>query len=423
MDFDFGYQGEGNASGGSSPNGNGNGEDITNITNGGIEHDANGVPADDITESANTQDPNEGDVKPEPNEETPLHDLAEGTSIEVGEDVYTVDKDGNLLDKNNNVFKKADEVKEWLESFEQVNDNSNTETIDINSIQDLIGIQVTDENDKLIEFDNTPAGVKAYLDAVMETKRDEHYETAINTLYQKYPFVNDVINYYITNGNSLKGFNELPDRSTIVVDDSNEAQQESIIRTAWAERNQKGDVEHYLNYLKASGTLSAVAKQELADLQEADREYKAKLEAEAERLEKEEIERNNLLWGQIHDVIKSRNIAGYTIPETIVVTRNGQKVSATPEDFFNYLYRVDKDGKSAYVKALESESPESRRDDEILRAYLKFTGGNYSNLVDMAINAEKVNKLKLKAKTIAKSSVRINKPASTPKKGAYDFGY
>ena len=158
-------------------------------------------------------------------------------------------------------------------------------------------------------------------------------------------------------------------------------------------------------------------------MQEADREYKAKLEAEAERLEKEEIERNNLLWGQIHDVIKSRNIAGYTIPETIVITRNGQKVSATPEDFFNYLYRVDKDGKSAYVKALETESPESRRDDEILRAYLKFTGGNYSNLVDMAINAEKVNKLKLKAKTIAKSSVRINKPAATPKKGDYDFGY
>ena len=423
MDFDFGYQGEGNASGGSSPNGNGSGESITNITNGGIEHDANGVPADDITESTSTQEPTKEDVKPELKEETPLHDLAEGTSIEVGEDVYTVDKDGNLLDKNNVVFKKADEVKEWLESFEQVDDNSNTETIDINSIQDLIGIQVTDENDKVVEFDNTPAGVKAYLDAVMETKRDEHYETAINTLYQKYPFVNDVINYYITNGNSLKGFNELPDRSTIVVDDSNEAQQESIIRTAWAERNQKGDVEHYLNYLKASGTLSAVAKQELADLQEADREYKAKLEAEAERLEKEEIERNNLLWGQIHDVIKSRNIAGYTIPETIVITRNGQKVSATPEDFFNYLYRVDKDGKSAYVKALETESPESRRDDEILRAYLKFTGGNYSNLVDMAINAEKVNKLKLKAKTIAKSSVRINKPAATPKKGDYDFGY
>ena len=67
---------------------------------------------------------------------------------------------------------------------------------------------------------------------------------------------------------------------------------------------------------------------------------------------------------------------------------------------------------------------ESRRDDEILRAYLKFVGGNYSNLVDMAINNEKVTKLKLRAKERNSTSIRINRPKTTSQKGVnIDLGY
>ena len=437
MKFDFGYNGEGNAPDGSSPNGNTNGENVTNISTGGIEHEPNGVSADDITgegndnnnnnnvnnQPDNNNNNNTNDNNDDGNQKLP-HDLEVGTSIEVGDESYTVAQNGDLIDKNGAVFKNANDVKDWLNQFEQDTNDSNDETIDINSIQNIIGIQVTDENDKVIEFENTPSGVKAYLDAVIETKRDEHYETAINTLYQRYPFVNDMINYYITNGNSLKGFNERPDWSSITIDQSNEAQQESIIKKAWAERKQKGNVEHYLNYLKSSGTLLATAEEELEALQEADREYKAQLEAEAERIEQENNKKNEIFWNSVHDVIKGRKIAGYAIPETIVINRNGQKVSATPQDFFNYLYLVDKDGKSAYVKDLEKENDEKRRDDDILRAYLKFTGGNYSDLVGMAINAEQVNKLKLRAKQTTKASVRINRPTNAPKNGAsLDLGY
>lgn len=421
MDIDFGYNGEGNAADGNSLNGNGNQENITNIDNGNIEHEPNGVPAEDITEG---NEGNEGNDNKPSETTTKPHDLEVGTSIEVEDKTYTVGENGDILDENGSVFKKADEVKDWLNTFEQENDNDDNEEININSIQNIFGIEVTDENDKKIEFENSPAGVKAYLDAVLETKRDEHYETAINTLYQKYPFVNDVINYYVTNGNSLKGFNEIPDRSTITIDDSNEAQQEYIIKMAWAERNQKGDVNHYLNYLKSSGTLLAVAQEELEALKEADKAYKAELEAEAERIERANYEENAKFWNSVYETIKGKKLAGYAIPDTIIINRNGQKISATPQDFFNYVYAVDNNGKSAYMKDLEKETPESRRDDELLRAYLKFTGGTYSNLVDMAINAEKVNKLKLKAKQTTKSSVRISKPTSAPKKGVkLDLGY
>lgn len=440
MDLDFGYSQNNNSNNVDSGNGNGDENQITNIGTGKIDHDTNGEPVDNIdnvdkgdnqdgnkpSDNANKGDSNKNnndDKNENKNDVNADTNLEPGTSIEIGDDTYTVDENGNLLDKNGNIFKEAKDVKSWLDEFENITE-TDKDNISLNSIQEAIGIQITDDNDKPIEFENNPEGIKAYIDAVIETAKEEHYETAINTLYKNYPILNDVLNYYIANGNSLEGFGEIPDRSNIVIDDTNEAQQEAIIRTAWKERGQKGDVDGYISYLKSSGTLFATAKEELTALQESDKQYRDELAAEAERKEEKRIKKLEKYWNSVHDVIKSRTIAGYQIPESIIINRNGQKLSVTPEDFYNYIYRVDKDGKSAYEHDLENETPESRRDDEILRAYLKFVGGNYSNLVEMAINKEKVNKLKLKAKERKTSSVRITKPNTTNKEEkGIDVGY
>lgn len=441
MDLDFGYNQNGNGDNAGSANGNNGNGDVTNINTGNIDHDPNGVPVDDLdgnngtnnnsntnfTNTKKDEDRNsnkDGNKDGDGNGNNTEEPLQAGTSIEVGNETYTIDESGNVLDKNGNIFKEAKDVKEWLDSFEQVENNNADDTISIDSIRDAVGIEITDENNKPITFENSPAGVKAYIDAVVDTAKQEHYEAAINTLYQKYPILDDVLNYYVANGNSLEGFGEIPDRSNITIEDENEAQQEAIIRTAWEERNQKGDIESYLDYLKSSGILLATAKEELEYIQESDRQYRKELEIEAERKENEHIERLENYWNGVHDVIKNRNIAGYQIPESIIINRNNQKISVTPEDFFNYIYRVDKDGKSLYEHDLEKETPESRRDDEILRAYLKFVGGNYSNLVEMAINKEKVNKLKLRAKERNSNTIRINRPKNTTEKGTnIDLGY
>lgn len=431
MDLDFGYDPSKTGNNTGEGNENGNGGTSTDITTGKVNTDTNGVPADDINDNngdgnkddSNKDNGNKNDNNGDDNKNTNLENhLEAGTSIEVGENTYTVDEQGNLVDKDGNIFKEAKDVDTWLKEFDKI---ENTEDeININTIQDAIGIQITDDNDRPIEFENSIEGIKSYINAVVETTRDEHYETAINTLYQKYPILNDVLNYYLANGNSLEGFNEIPDHSGITINDSDEAQQEAIIRTAWKEQGRKVDVESYLQYLKSSGTLLATAKEELAGLQEADAQYRKEIEEEAERKENERIKRLEDYWNGVHDVIKSRNIAGYQIPETIVINRDGQKISVTPEDFFNYVYRVDNDGLSAYERALATETPESRRDDEILRAYLKFVGGNYSNLVSMAINKEKVATLRLKAKERNTTTVRVTKPQQTGAKGTdIDFGY
>lgn len=403
MDIDFGYGSGNNIDNNVPDDTNDDNKNVTNLNTGEIEDgEGNKQIESEVT-------------KPVEEKPTETSDLVSGSVIEVGDSKYTVDDSGNLIDKDGSIFKEAKDVADWLKEFDKVEDSNE---ISIDSIKDIIGIDITDENEKPVEFENNAEGVKKYFNAVLENKREEYYEAAINSLYQRYPIVKDVLNYYVANGNSLEGFGQTPDRSNITIDDSNEAQQEHIIRTAWAEQGRKGDVNSYIEYLKSSGTLLATAKEELAGLQEADRQYKEELAAAAAQQEQEHYEALQNYWNGVHEVIKTRNIAGYQIPESIIINRNGQKLSVTPEDFFNYIYRVDQNGHSAYENDLAKETAESRRDDQILRAYLKFVGGNYSNLVNMAINKEKVANLKLKAKERNANTIRITKPTTKNSKGA-----
>lgn len=419
MDFDFGYGQNGNNEPIASDNVNDKNDPITNIDTGVVQNDVNGNPADNVDDKIKKED-----VVNETDKKDSKTNLVAGTSIEVGDEKYTVDDNGNILDTNGNIFKESKEVQSWLDSFEEVTENNDDNVISINSIKELVGTDIVDADGNSIEYENTPEGVKAYIDAVIDVARDDHYETAINTLYKRYPVLKDVINYYVANGNSMEGYGQLPDRSGITIDVNDEAQQESIIRIAWKERNQKGNVESYINYLKTSGELFSTANDELKALQESDKEYKENLAQEAKRIEEEKSAMIEEYWNGVYDTIKSRKIAGYEIPESIIINRNGQKFTVTPEDFFAYIYRLDEEGNSAYERDLMAETPESRRDDEILRAYLKFVGGNYSNLVDMAINKEQVAKLRLKAKERNSSSVKITKPKGSTAKGAdVDLGY
>lgn len=347
-------------------------------------------------------------------------DLSEGQVIEIGDDSYTVDKEGNLVDKDGNIFKEAKDVQEFLKGFDVDNSDSDEE-LNIDNIQKALGIELTDDNDQPIQFENTIEGVKSYVNSVIEAQKKDVAEAAIAAVFTKYPIVEQFLNYYIANGESYEGFGQTPDRSNITIDDNNEAQQENIIRTAWKERNMAGDVESYIQYLKASNILAATARTELKALQESDKQKRDEYEKEAKRVEEEKAKSLKEYWDGVANVITSRKIAGYEIPEQILITRDGKKLTATPKDFFNYVYQVDKDGKSAYAKDFAKLTPEQKRDDEILRAFLTFTGGTYANLIDMAIKEEKIKTLKLHAKEQKKTNVRM-KPA-TKKGNDLDFGF
>lgn len=347
--------------------------------------------------------------------------LKEGSVVTVGEDSYTVDANGNLLDKDNNIFKSSNEVAEWLAQFETVDDDEDADAINLANIQKAIGIDLSDENGNPVEFENSIEGIKSYINGVVEANREENYRAAFNSIQQQYPFIDDVINYWVANNNSLEGYNEIPDRSKIEVIPNNTAQHEAIIRQAWAESKRPGNIEDYLQYLKSSGNLEAVARDELKGLQQLDADYRERIAQQAEEVEAKQQQYIAEYWNSVQDIVQSGKIAGYDIPETITVNRDGRSIAVGRNEFFNYLYQVDGEGKSMYQRDIEATDETAQLQDQLLRAYLMFTGGSYADLVTMADNKNKVKHLKLTAKNSKKPSVRINRNNSNKPKDL-DFG-
>lgn len=405
-------------------------DDVTDLDTGKTgQLDANGNAIDDITGNGNG-DSNNGDANKD--KQTPSstggqtkdtknpddataneHDLEEGTIIEDGDNKYTVDKDGNLIDDKGNIFKAKNEVAAYLKEFE-VEDTSNEDKIDVKSIQELVGVSVTSEDGKPVTFDNTPQGVASYVQSVLDLKRDEFAKAGVNKLFEDYPVVSDFLNYYVANGNSFEGFGELRDRSGIEVDENNVSQQEAIVREAFKEFNRRGNVDKYIQYLKDSNELFNVAKEELEALQKADNDVREANAKEALRVKAEEEKQLVEFWNGVKECIDKRQIAGYRIPETVIIERNGKQISTTPEDFFNYVYQVDDKGLSRYENDLMKLSPAERRDEELLKAWLKYTGKGYDSLIEMAVSDKEAKKLKLTAsqRKSTRGAIKITKPDS-----------
>ena len=200
--------------------------------------------------------------------------------------------------------------------------------------------------------------------------------------------------------------------------------QEDIVRTAWKEQKRTGDLDNYIAYLKSSGTLLSTAKSELAGLQEADKARKEDLERQAQAAHQAQEEEMNKFWNGVEAAIKSRKLGQYQIPEQIKITRGGKSMMATPADFYRYVSVTDKDGKTAYAKDCEAVSKEQQINDSLLKAYLMFTGGDYSSLVDMAIKEKEVKTLRLKAKDGKQASRRLTPKSKDNKSGQnMDFGF
>lgn len=389
---------------------NNGGQDNNGKTDGDGKKDDVDNPAANADDKGGNDDGNKDDD----------NDLAvePGSVVTIGEDTYTVDAEGNLVDKNNKVFKEAKDVKDFLKQFE-VDDTDDTENvIDVAKIIEKVGFEVTDENDKPITFENTPDGVASYINEVLDAKRTEYAQAGVQQLIDKFPIVSDFLNYYVANGNSYEGFGQVRDRSTITIDENNTAQQEAIVREAFKESGKVGSIDDYISFLKSTNRLLDAAKQDLATLQENDKRVKAEQAEAAQRKIEEDKKAEIAYWGKVKSAIDKKEIAGYKIPETILINKNGKQSAATADDFFNYLYQVDDKGYSRYERELMETPEEEQLQNDLLRAYLKFTGGNYSNLVDLAIASEKTKTLRLKAaEQRRKSSIKITKPAANKKIG------
>ena len=412
VDIDFEGTGENGTSSGTGNNNENNGgqnngsqEDITNL-NGGSNTDITGQDGNHGGDGGNGDQGgnqgSEGNNGEEDNGSSSTGELSEGDTIEFDGATYTVDASGNLVDDKGNVFKEAKDVSDWLKSVEVEENEENSNTLSISSIQEALGITVTDAEGKNIEFTDDAAGVKAYVDAVIDLKSKDLQQAAVNKLYADNPLLKQFTDYVQLNG-TPRGFGEIPDRSGIQLDKDNEEQLKAVIRMAAKEFGNKSLNENYINYLKDGGSLYDEAKIQLQALVEKDIAIRKDIEARAQAQREAEAKSVSDYWNKVNNVIDSRIIAGYKLPESFTKEVNGQKVIITPNDFYNYLSKAtetDTDGNkvTGYQRDLNKLTDDEYLNRELLDAWLMFTGGTYKDLIAMAVNEDKVRQLRVKSK-------------------------
>lgn len=389
-----GQQGQqGNSNGNSNDNPDTNPDTNANNGNGSTGNQGQQGQVDN-----QQQDSSMGEVK-----------LSEGDTINVDGVDYTIDAEGNAIAADGTVFRTATELAELIAQ-------NGSEPSVLNQLQTRFGSDFKDENGNPIVFDDNEEGIAAYVETVVQSRVKEAQIAAINNLFETYPQVEQVINHLKLNG-TLDDFVEIPDRSQITVSKDNEEQQATFIREEWKLSGKKGDVNKFIDYCKNAGILydTAVESKEAVDSIYESRlaEQKAQVEAKEAAAAAEE----KAYWDNVEKTISKGELLGYSIPEQIQCNKDGKKVMLSRKDFLKYVSTpVDSEGNTAYMLDEAKVDSDARMQDDLLKAFLRFTGGDYASLVGMAVNKQKVLSIRTAAaQTTGKRTVIINSKGNNSK--------
>lgn len=335
--------------------------------------------------------------------------LSEGDTVNVDGVDYTIDAEGNAIAADGTVFRTATELVELIAQ-------NGSEPSVLNQLQTRFGSDFKDENGNPIVFDDNEEGIAAYVETVVQSRVKEAQTAALNNLFETYPQVEQVINHLKLNG-TLDDFVEIPDRSQITVSKDNEEQQAAFIREEWKLSGKKGDVNKFIDYCKNAGILydTAVESKEAVDSIYESRlaEQKAQVEAKEAAAAAEE----KAYWDNVEKTISKGELLGYSIPEQIQCNKDGKKVMLSRKDFLKYVSTpVDSEGNTAYMLDEAKVDSDARMQDDLLKAFLRFTGGDYASLVGMAVNKQKVLSIRTAAaQTTGKRTVIINSKGNNSK--------
>ena len=395
-----GQQGQQGQQGNGNGNGNGNPYTDTNIdTDNGNGNTGNQGQQGQQGQGDNQQQTSSmGEVQ-----------LSEGDTVNVDGVNYTIDAEGNAIAADGTVFRTATELAELIAQ------NGSKPSV-LNQLQTRFGSDFKDENGNPIVFDDNEEGIAAYVETVVQSRVKEAQAAAINNLFETYPQVEQVINHLKLNG-SLDDFVEIPDRSQIAVSKDNEEQQATFIREEWKLSGKKGDVNKFIDYCKNAGILydTAVESKEAVDSIYESRlaEQKAQVEAKEAAAAAEE----KAYWDNVEKTISKGELLGYSIPKQIQCNKDGKKVVLSRRDFLKYVSTpVDSEGNTAYMLDEAKVDSDARMQDDLLKAFLRFTGGDYASLVGMAVNKQKVLSIRTAAaQTTDKRTVIINSVGNNSK--------
>lgn len=342
-----------------------------------------------------------------------VHEFEVGTKITIGDEIQTIDGNGNLVDKDGKILKEAKDVATHISELER------RSALDagsvLNVISEAIGVQPVDEKGQPIAIDSVE-GIQEFVKTTVDSYYNEGRQDAVSELYQKFPILNDVIQHLVLNDGRIDNFNRSFKYSEVQLDEANKEHQKEVLSkllTDAGNANAKG----YVDYVDKTGTLYAEVTAALAAAvarEKADDERTAKAVAAKQQ---EEAENTAQYYRQLKQTLDNGTIAGYTIPERFTIDRNGQKVQVTRNDVYDFVSRpINKNGESMATYVYNNMPEAQRIQFDAMTNFLLFTGGNLSHLVQAEVGKQKVIAIKaLSGKT--STSFSIAKPNETPDGG------
>lgn len=335
-------------------------------------------------------------------------DSGEVSEVEVDGVVYKLDTDGNAIDAEGKIVYKKEDLEEPADV--QI----------VGVLKQNIGIVITDESGKEIEYEDSLEGITKYVKDALKIQEESVAARVEEAIMGTHPELPNILRHLELNGN-LDKYKPSENWSKIVIaDDTEDTKLESIVRKAKLDKgDSETEINEYIKYLKEGNKLKDVAKESLKYL--SDKE-KATIKAEKDTLEARrnaEIEAEKKKVNYVANVIKQGKLKlgekEFVIPEIIRIKKeDGTVVNKTRDDFFDYLYKPVsiklEDGRTVETTMYKYDDyvNENKKtiEHDLLDALKTFAGYNMESFIETQVNKQKTLDLK---KLITKKTLTVKK--------------
>jgi hypothetical protein len=315
-------------------------------------------------------------------------------AVEIGDVTYILDENGNALDEQGQVkyTKEQLEAEDFNPDSEVSNDgdDSDDDNFSISKVEEITKIKVLKDGQEL-KFEDTVEGIAKRELAIAEQYQNLGKQAAIDEYFKSNPELDRARQFLSVNG-SLKDFGKVTTYKDVEIDPKNTEQMASIIIEGLKLSNMpESQISSYVEYLRTSNGLEDAAKTNLDALKANEAEITKNISKKyQEQLDADRVERENFTKN-VKNIISSGKVNDFSIGETFIAERNGNKVTVTRNELIDYITKPrykDSNGTiySEFDKDAMARDKALKDEDIIIDALTLFTGSR--DLVNSMVAAK-----------------------------------
>lgn len=349
----------------------------------------------------------------------------ESSIIEIDGEQLTLDKDGNALNDKGEIVYTSEDIS-------KMEDDSEEESSSLKLIAKASGIQILDDNNQPIEFEETVEGYAKREAAIKALGEKEGFNKGFQSFLNENPDIAEIVEYKQRFG-TIEGYSSNVDYSKIQLSDD-ESQLVDLVYKAEIQKGTSPErAKKIVEFEKSNNSLKEAATESLEFLKnKQDQEVQARV-AREQSLYEEELKKEIGFYGvsyeadgvKVHNVenslydciINKGRLGDMIIPkEGLKVTTHDKKLKTlSRQDLFDYIAKPvqEIDGSIYTMAQLDEIKRLSNPAEFALRAISNLTGG-LEQLVKASVAEEQVKVIK---KLSSKKTTSINKQSNNNKTG------